>query len=225
MKKIATFLILFCLISTPIWLFSQAKCKVLLPAISDSYQGKCKKGYANGKGIAKGIDSYDGRFRQGYPDGNGTYTWASGNEYVGEWDYGKRHGVGIYKFKFNGKDSIQSGLWNEDKYMGPVPPPPFILQSRNIQQYSFYKRDEGNKLSIEIFINGAINSTIEDLSIVSTNGSYQNLGRTIVFDYLEFPVTMKITYRTWNKLHTDKYDAVFEFKMSEPGDWRLKLTN
>lgn len=225
MKKIATIFLLFCLMSTPLWLLSQTKCKVLLPAISDTYVGKCKKGYANGKGIAKGIDTYEGRFRQGYPNGTGTYTWASGNQYVGEWDYGKRNGKGIFKFKLNGKDSIQAGIWKEDKYVGPVPPPPFILQSRNIQQYSFLKRAEGNKLSIEIFMNGAINSTIEDLSIFSSNGSYQNLGRTLVFDYIEFPVTIKITYLTWNKFHTEKYNAVFEFKMSAPGDWLLKITN
>jgi len=225
MKKVATIILLFCLISTPLWLLSQKKCKVLLPAISETYVGKCKKGLANGKGIATGADTYDGRFRQGLPNGIGTYTWSTGEEYIGEWDFGKRQGSGIYKFKYNGKDSIQAGIWKEDRYMGPAPPPPFILQSRNIQKYSFQKLGDKNKLSLEIYMNGAINSTIENLSIVSTNGSYQNYGRYIVFDYIDYPVMLKITYVTWNKFHSAQLDVVFEFEITEPGDWLLKLTN
>ena len=225
MKKIATSILLFILFSGSSLLFSQKKCKVLLPAISEIYVGKCKKGLANGKGIATGVDTYEGRFRQGLPNGIGTYRWSTGEEYMGEWDFGKRQGAGIYKFKHNGKDSIQAGVWKEDRYMGPTPPPPFILQSRNIQKYSFQKLGDQNKLILEIYINGAINSTIENLSIASTNGSYQNYGRYIVFNYINYPATFKITYVTWNKLHSAKLDVVFEFKITEPGDWLLKLTN
>ncbi len=111
MRNFVTSIFLFFLFSNPIVLFSQQKCKVLMPAISESYDGKCKKGLANGKGIAKGIDTYEGRFSKGFPNGIGIYTWASGNEYVGEWDFGSRHGEGIYKFKYQGKDSIQAGIW------------------------------------------------------------------------------------------------------------------
>ena len=31
-------------------------------------------------------------------NGYGTYTWASGNKYVGEWKDGKQHGQGIFTF-------------------------------------------------------------------------------------------------------------------------------
>lgn len=225
MKKIATTFLILCLIFPTTQIFSQKDCKVLIPAISESYHGKCKKGLANGKGIANGIDTYEGRFSKGYPNGLGVYTWASGNEYRGEWDFGKRSGEGTYIFKYNGKDSIQTGIWKNDKYIGPKPPPPSILQSRNVQQYSFLKAGDNNKFSIEIFMNGAINSTIENLSIVSTNGSYQNIGDRLVFNYIDYPVTMKITYKTDNKMHTTRLDVVFEFEISAPGNWVLKLTN
>lgn len=59
--------------------YSQEKCKVLSPAISDTYEGKCKGGFANGKGIAVGTDRYDGQFSKGLPHGVGTYSWANGN--------------------------------------------------------------------------------------------------------------------------------------------------
>ena len=44
---------------------SQAQCKVLLEAVSGEYEGGCKKGKADGKGIAKGTDSYEGEFKKG----------------------------------------------------------------------------------------------------------------------------------------------------------------
>jgi len=74
-------------------------------------------------------------------------------------------------------------------------------------------------------MNGTTNSTIENLSIASSFGSYQNIGDRLVFDYMEYPVTMKITYVTNNKFHSAKLDVVFEFEISEPGNWVLKLTN
>ncbi|MBC8319441.1 MAG: hypothetical protein H8E34_01830 [Bacteroidetes bacterium] len=225
MKKITTTILLFALFSNPKVLISQGKCKVLLASISETYEGKCKKGLAVGIGIATGIDKYDGRFRQGYPHGKGTYTWASGDEYIGEWDYGKRQGVGTYIFSYSGKDSIQTGIWKDDRYTGPVPPPPNVIRSYNLQKYSFRKLGDLNKLSIEIYMNGTINSTIENLRIFSSNGSYQNIGQKIVFDNIFFPATFKITYVTWNKLHTAKHEVIFEFEIYEQGDWLLKLTN
>ncbi len=225
MKNIVAIVLFFSTLFSPQVILSQQKCKVLLPSISETYVGKCKKGLANGKGIATGIDTYKGRFSKGYPNGIGTYTWASGAEYIGKWEFGKRNGEGIYKFKYNNKDSLQAGIWKDDIYMGPVPPPPTILQSRNIQNYSFQKYGDQDKLSIEIFMNGTINSTIENLVIASTNGSYQNIGRTIVFNSIIYPATFKVTYITWNKVHTKQLDVVFEFTLTEPGNWMLKLTN
>jgi len=225
MKTIVSIVLFFSILHAPFIIYSQQKCKVLLPSISNTYVGKCKKGLAHGKGIAKGIDTYEGRFYKGYPNGIGTYNWASGDEYIGKWEFGKRDGEGIYRFKYNGKDSLQAGIWKDGNYMGPVPPPPIILQSRNVQNYSFQKYGDKDKLSIEIYMNGSINSSIENLVIASTNGSYQNIGRTIVYNSIIYPATFKITYRTWNKIHKAQLDVVFEFTLSEPGNWMLKLTN
>jgi hypothetical protein len=55
-------------------------CKVLLPALSGSYEGSCKKGVADGRGKASGTDAYEGEFRKGLPDGKGTCTWSNGDK-------------------------------------------------------------------------------------------------------------------------------------------------
>ena len=43
-------------------------------------------------------------------NGQGTYRWESGDEYVGEWKDGKRHGLGTYTYA--------SGEFAGDKYVG-----------------------------------------------------------------------------------------------------------
>ncbi len=213
------------IITCPVLLIGQTKCKVLLNSISDTYEGKCKKGFANGKGVAIGIDKYEGRFSKGYPNGKGIYTWASGAEYIGQWEFGKREGKGAYKFIYNGRDSIMAGIWKDDVYMGPVPPPPTVIRARNLQKYQFMKVGKKNKLTIEIYMNGTINTTIENLSIVSSNGSFQNFGNAIVFNDMIYPASFKVTYLSWNKFHTERLNVVMEFEISEPGDWLLKITN
>ncbi|NQU32172.1 MAG: hypothetical protein HQ521_02960 [Bacteroidetes bacterium] len=225
MKKIATIIILFSLIYIPYGLYSQTKCKVLVKNISETYEGKCKKGLANGKGVATGIDKYEGRFSKGYPNGSGTYTWANGSEYTGDWEFGQRSGEGTYRFIYNDNDSIIDGIWKNDKYIGPIPPPPIVMLSRNVQNYTFSKQGDKSTMTIQIYMNGSINSTIQDLVIVSSNGSYQNLGNVISFSEIMYPATFKITYKTWNKLHTAMLDVTFEFKIVGTGDWLLKITN
>ena len=48
-------------------------------------------------------------------NGYGTYTWASGSKYVGEWKDNKHHGQGTYIFD-NGDKYI--GGWNNHKSQG-----------------------------------------------------------------------------------------------------------
>lgn len=42
----------------------QSECKVLLPALSGSYEGGCRKGLADGDGVAIGTDTYKGSFKK-----------------------------------------------------------------------------------------------------------------------------------------------------------------
>ena len=47
-------------------------------------------------------------------NGYGTYTWTSGNKYVGEWKDGKYHGQGTN----TGSDgTVDKGIWKNNKFI------------------------------------------------------------------------------------------------------------
>ena len=62
--------------------------------ISECIKGDCNNGY--GTYTWNTGDKYVGEHRDGKPNGQGTYTWANGNKYVGEYKDGKYHGQGTY---------------------------------------------------------------------------------------------------------------------------------
>ncbi len=100
-------------------LHAQEDCKVLSKALDGEYTGDCKKGLAQGIGEAKGIDTYKGEFKKGLPHGTGTYIWAGGNSYEGGFRDGMKDGKGKMVFrKENETDSIVTGYWSKDDYVG-----------------------------------------------------------------------------------------------------------
>lgn len=206
--------------------FAQESCKVLVKEISEKYSGGCKNGLANGKGIAEGTDRYEGQFRKGYPDGNGTYTWSTGEVYSGQWKAGKRNGTGTYTYLENGKDSVKYGRWLDDNYAGPVYAKPYVKNKEGIDRYSFQKNGgQRNRVLLNIYQNGVRNTEINNLLMSTSSGYDTNLGPSFGYDAVTFPVTIRITYTTFNKLHTMPLNVKFEFVIYEPGDWVVDIHN
>ena len=219
-------LILSCFFSMENSLSAQEECKVLKPEISGSYTGKCKKGLADGKGKSVGKDIYEGQFSEGVPWGKGTYTWASGDVYAGEWKNGLRDGEGDFTFKLSEKDTTVNGLWENDRYIGPKPIAPEVITKTSIDRYNIYRQgDILNRVLIEFLQNGMRNTGITNLIIASDRGTETNLGYLIGYENIIFPVTIKVNYTTWNKLRSQQFYASFEFRISEPGDWRVEIYN
>jgi hypothetical protein len=110
-------------------------CKVLDLELQGSYEGGCRKGLANGKGVARGIATYEGEFGQGMKAGRGVKVWPSGDRYDGEFTNDRKDGHGVYtwgegtewagqryegEFKDDRRDGWGVYSWpNGDRYEGP----------------------------------------------------------------------------------------------------------
>lgn len=201
------------------------ECKVLLPSISETYEGGCKKGLAHGKGKATGKDVYEGTFRRGYPHGEGTFTYKNGDVYTGQFKKGLKDGEGTMVTTIENADTVLSGLWVDDFFVGAKPQHPVVTHRYGIDSYSFKRVRDGDRFLVEIMMNGLPNSDLENFTIISTSGTQFQMGRWIGFEGITFPVVCKVRYRTWNKLRTSRHDSIFEFELPEPGDWKIQIVN
>ncbi len=88
-------------------------------------------------------------------------------------------------------------------------------------------RHEGTPydLKARFMIGGRINSDIQELSIATSSGSEYHEGSVVGIMNPMFPVDVKITYRTWNQIHTVMSEVVFDFTLYDPGRWDLTITN
>jgi len=206
--------------------YSQKTCEVLKSSISGTYKGKCKNGLANGKGIAIGTDRYEGQFRDGLPEGTGTYTWADGSVYTGEWVEGLRQGIGKFTKLTKEKDSTQDGLWLNDTYMGAKPDKPNVTMNNGVERFSFKKSFSKNqRVLFDFYKNGVRNNKLTNFLISTSSGEDISYGILVGYDNVIFPVTIKISYTTMNKLNTAPNNVKFDFVIYEPGDWTVTLHN
>ena|SRR6218665_3576758 len=110
---------------------AQQECKVAVSELQGSYTGGCKDGKADGPGKAVGADSYEGNFKAGFPDGEGVYTWGNKDVYTGNFKKGALDGKGEIKyFTASGKDSVLTGYWKKNKYIGRYEKP-YVLNDRS----------------------------------------------------------------------------------------------
>ena len=202
------------------------ECKVLLPELSGEYSGGCKKGLANGNGIAKGTDSYKGSFKKGLPDGKGVYTYASGAVYEGMFKFGKREGLGKLTYVNEGKETTEEGIWKENSFIGKAPDPAYeIIRKQNILRYSFYKTsDPRNMVMVKILRNG---TTIypDNLLLSCSNGSIIQQRSFTGFEQMQFPFTGNIKYSLLTAFNNSYVDYELDFVINEPGSWEITLSH
>ncbi|HNS16194.1 MAG TPA: hypothetical protein PKH94_05510 [Bacteroidales bacterium] len=224
---------LFCTLFTLLWILpaiaqpqTPPPCRVLLPSIAERYEGECKKGLAHGEGFALGRDTYRGEFVRGFPEGHGVYAWSTGEVYDGEWIEGRRDGFGTFSYRVNNADSIITGYWKEDRYVGTEyhKYEYKVLDSRDIDDTRFLRMDHsGDQVRIRFYRSGVENSNLTNLLLWGDSG-YQSSAFT-GFESITFPFTGQVTYETSNKIGTGTLICKLMFVIYEPGSWEIEVQN
>ena len=207
---------------------AQEDCKVLMEDISGSYEGDCKKGLAHGEGIAKGKDTYKGSFKRGVPDGKGVYTYSNGKVYEGEWNHGLKEGEGKLMFSTLHGDSVKTGFWRDDRYLGEKYIPPYeVLQESNVERYSIKKQptNASHRIILRIRdLSGNI-SGITGFNMNVSSGIKNGDTNRLLVEYIDFPFEGYITYTAAAKMSGQPINVLFTFKINDPGTWEVVLKN
>jgi hypothetical protein len=203
---------------------AQISCKVLLPKIGDSYTGSCKQGLANGQGEAFGIDRYKGEFKKGFPDGTGIYFWQTGETYNGEWKRGVREGNGKYTYKYMGRDSVLSGVWKEDKYIGEKVLAPYVVEYRNnIGRVSCMRVGDRPYVKYKFLSSGGELHNISSLLMQGSSGSESSTTSFSGFEQVIFPFKGKVIFTAPNTLNTATLSCELRVIINEPGSWIVTI--
>lgn len=214
--------------------WSQDNCRVLKPGIDSTYTGGCKQGLADGQGVASGKDHYSGEFKKGLPEGKGTYIWNNGDKYEGEWKKGFRDGPGKYTITRNDRDSVVTGIWKSDEYLGEKAIPPYTIQYRNgISRVSCVRTgDQPLRVHYKFTRGGSTSehtSPISDLLLQGNSGTESSSSNYFGFDDVTFPFEGKIKFSAPSALSSQgAANAVtlnyeLNFIVNQPGAWLVTV--
>jgi len=223
MKKNIIFLFVFT--SILINGFSQnAEGPVLKSEIAGKYEGELKKGLANGKGTATGIETYTGHFTKGLPEGEGVYTFRNGNVYEGTFKSGMMDGRGKLTIKRAKGDSIAIGYWDAGKYVGTKRIPPYEISNKtgSVQEH-ISNSGEGN--TIEISVIDPLYNYLMPRTIVDGEYRYEAYSGREYYKDAKFPILFDISYSCSNKIKTGIVYSTIRIKINKPGNWIITLKN
>lgn len=229
--------IILMLIAACFYVSAQYDCKVLMESLQGQYNGECKKGLANGNGMAKGVDSYTGEFRKGYPNGFGVYTYENGSNYIGHFRKGKKDGYGISNKLTKAGDLIQDyGLWLADSLIIPNDPKALfkIKERKGVKVIDpSVNRDPGFKSQVWINfqVNGVPDKTvvvneaeISDGVLLDTKD--RSLNTLVAFDDIKkFPVTLKLSYQIRKTEQLFPVDCQVEIVLFTAGLWEIDMNH
>jgi len=228
MKKQSIFLslsIIFFLALAATLNAQEKDCKVLMKSISGTYSGGCKKGLANGYGKAQGTDSYEGQFKKGWPNGTGTYKWSTGETYTGDWINGVRDGKGKYVSNAQGRDSVLSGYWKHDKYVGEKPFQSYVIEYRNsIGRVSCIRVGDRPYIRYVFSRNGEpSNQLIGGLLLQGSSGSEKTSTSFTGYEQVTFPFSGKVTFTAPNAWMSATLHCELRLTINEPGSWVVTM--
>lgn len=217
-------------------------CAVSVEALAGQYTGGCKKGRAEGKGTAIGIDQYTGGFKNGYPHGQGKYTWKNGNSYDGLWKEGLFEGAGTLKrFDKVKRDSliVTEGFWKKGKYVGRFEKPYLVnMLTNNISEVNVRKLNNTQLqivFTVRSITGGAASSSGVALPKVRLTNIEVIEGRfeQQLADETSSPISNKYSFRqvtfpfyavlTFASTGTFLQPEKFRIDVREGGDWQVQV--
>lgn len=200
-------------------------CQVLLKEISEVYEGECKNGMANGKGVAKGKDSYFGTFKAGLPDGKGTYVYQNGAIFIGNWKKGLKHGEGEYRHQMDGREALIKGYWKADVYQGAKPEAEgYRITNQNNIEYRSFKKTADSLNVVELSFERLYRKYIpRDLRITHSSGYRPPSNLKVVFAGYHLPLicTIRFTIPTSGGTRICNFD----FDITQAGKWEVMVSN
>ncbi|MEQ8531147.1 MAG: hypothetical protein RIB86_04825 [Imperialibacter sp.] len=202
----------------------QKDCEVLMETLALEYDGECKKGLAHGIGKALGSHTYEGSFKKGYPDGVGTYTWSNGNLYRGEFKNGLKDGKGeLYIRKLGVPDSIVTGYWDKDKYIGEYVSSYTVGQKRNILRTRFvHMADTPNQVEILIQRNGLPIGVSQLQASADKSPMFESSQTIVAFTKVVYPLTnATINFYAPSAFNSYQLDCELNFEIYREGHWRI----
>lgn len=192
-----------------------SSCQVLLPQIAGSYEGECKKGLADGMGKAQGIDLYEGCFRKGYPEGRGKYTWKDGATFEGDWKKGQKEGYGVLTNHPASRDSVLTGYWIDDDYIG-TEKNPYKVNNKGINILGLSVTRVGSdkdQIVVEFNKNGKPLS-IYSFSVTELLGGYSTISKS---DFSKTLLNVRFPFRA--EMAGGAY--AFDITISQRGSWKI----
>jgi len=199
---------------------AQSDCQVKKLGIEEKYEGECKKGLAHGEGTATGEDSYKGTFKKGYPDGYGEYLWSNGDLYKGHWVKGLKDGEGELKMIRDGKDSVLTGFWSDDEYIGKYKSPyEIVSKSPEMVSVSFSRKGDGNELLVMI-TTGRVPTDVTGLNVTNAYGNGVIVNRSYAFRDMVYPWQGSIRF-AYNDRGEKQQELVA--KINSPGIWEVRI--
>ena len=146
------------------------------------------------------------------PNGQGTYTWANGDNYIGEFKKGIKSGPG----KFTSEDAVISGYWIDDEYIGESKYPyKLFFADAKISDIQFVRKgSDKNQIVIRYEIKERKTKHI-DIMVTELQGNYTSLIQepwTKTLSRVTFPIRFQVAGK-------ESYDIV----INQPGNWELKV--
>lgn len=199
-------------------------CRVLLSSISKIYKGDCKDNFANGNGIASGIDKYEGKFKNGLPHGFGKYTWKNGNIYEGKWKAGERHGKGVLYSSSNGEKI--TGYWKKNVFVKELTESKYQVLSKtaNFSKISITKADsEEWGVQVIVYRDGRVFNSFEEFELYGSSGSTRETVSFKGLDHIIFPFNGTLSFSCMNHMYTSIHRYDMKFRLEDKGYWTVKV--